>query len=362
MDREAGIFEKVLTILSIILLLVVLLTVLYAVFDSIQNLPVIESLNTADFLFFSFSLSSSIIYTVLALVLIIPVVALLTFFTKDRIGTGKEGNTSWEFGKYFSIFILIELVFSEIESYINPSVSTSFPYNIPIPGENFVLSSSLLSETLVQITILGIALFVFYGFSRRMSEKSFFSMPVPTRTAALISMLSAIPVAILFGGGIVSTLFTFVIFTFLNIAFIRIGFLKGFTLNFAVTMSNVLISLAGSASIYSTAFTFVLLFFAFLGMVSIFTLVPRRTGLTAPNSGSTYPGFEDMQNLKPEKPEPVTNFRDLFIRSTCPSCGNYTFQVEDNMELKCLKCGHEIERDAVAEPNITLRRLRGSGY
>ncbi|MFG1449489.1 MAG: hypothetical protein AAE983_02455 [Thermoplasmataceae archaeon] len=362
MDGKAGTFEKVLSFLSIILVVAVILTVLYAVFDSIPNLSAIESLNSADFLFFTIPLTSSFIYFVLALVVLIPAAAILTFFSRDRIGIGKEGNTSWEFGKYFSIFILIELVFSEIESFLDPSISTSFPYNIPIPGENFVLASSLLSETLLQVAVLGIALVVFYGFSRRTSDKGFFSMQVPTRTASLISLLSAIPVAVIFGGGIVSTLFTFIVFAFLNIVFIRVGFLKGFTLNFAVTMSNVLISLLGASSLYSTAFTFILLFFAFLGMASTFTLAQKRAGMRAPRSSGNDPLTGDLHNFKPERPEPALNFKTLFIRSTCPSCGNYTFEILGNMDLKCMKCGHEIEHDAVAEPNITLRSLRGSSY
>ena len=362
MDGKAGTFEKVLSFLSLILVVAVILTVLYAAFDSVPNLSTIESLNTADFLFLTIPLTPSFIYLVLALVIIIPAAAVLTFFTRDRIGVGKDGNTSWEFGKYFTIFILIELIFSEVESFLDPAISTSFPYNIPIPGENFVLASSLLSETLVQVAVLGIALIVFYGFSRRKNDKGFFSMPVPTRTASLISMLSAIPVAIIFGGGVISTLFTFVVFAFLNLAFIRIGFLKGFTLNFAVTMSNVLISLVGATSIYSTAFTFILLFFAFLGMASIFTFSQKRTGMRALSSAGNEPSVDDLHDFKPEKPDPVINFKNLFIRSTCPSCGNYTFEVLGNMDLKCLKCGHEIERDAVAEPNIALRGLRGSSY
>ena len=44
MDGKAGTFEKVLSFLSLILVVAVILTVLYAAFDSVPNLSAIESL------------------------------------------------------------------------------------------------------------------------------------------------------------------------------------------------------------------------------------------------------------------------------------------------------------------------------
>ena len=360
MDRSrGGTFDRVLTLLSIIFLVSTLLALLYAVFDSIPNLGLIESLNTSNFLFFSFRIGSSFAYMVFALILIIPIAAIFTFFSRDRLKLGKKGNTTIEYGKYFMIFVLLELIFSEIESYINPSVSTSFPYNLPIPGENFVLSASLLSETLVQFLVLGFALVVYYTYSR--SSHGFFSMNIPVRTVPLIAMLSAIPVAVLYGGGLISSLFTFISFAFLNIAFIRVGFLKGFTMNFAITMSNLIISISGPSSLYSTVFTFVLLFFAFLGITAIFMFIPK--GNPSPH-GKPMDPIDEITRTPVEHREYINSRENsqLFIRSTCPSCGNTTFQVMNEMNLKCARCGQEIDRDAMGEPNISLRRARGSGY
>lgn len=361
MVKPEGTFAKVLAWLSIAFLVFSILILLYGILVSLSEITLIEALNSSRFLFLSFSITPPFIYLVLGLAIAVSISAVLTFFTHDRIRMGKRGNTTWLYGKYFMIFVLIELSFSEIESYLNPSLSTSFPYDLPVASENFVLASSVLLETLLQFLVLGLILVLYHFFVDRSSDRRFLDLDIPTRQAAMISLIAAVPIAFFSGGNAIELASTFVSFAFLNIAFLRLGFLKGMSMNFSITLSNLFITLAGTSSIYSGVLTYVLLFFAILGLGAIFTFIPSSPARTSTGTGDT---FEEIRkSVENHKEETVDRDSStlLFIRSSCPSCGNANFFLNDNLDLKCVKCGHEIDRNAMGEPNISLRVARG-GY
>ena len=149
MVKPEGTFGKILAFLSIAFLVFNILLLLYGVLISVSNLPLIEALSSSQFLFFNFTITPVFAYFVFGVTFALVFSAVLTFFTADRIMTGKRENSTWQYGKYFVIFVLLELSFSEIESYINPSLSSSFPYNLPVASENFVLASSVHMESIL---------------------------------------------------------------------------------------------------------------------------------------------------------------------------------------------------------------------
>ena len=359
MVKPEGTFGKILAFLSIGFLIFNILLLVYGVLISVSNLPLIEALSSSQFLLVNFTITPVFAYFIFGVTFALVFAAVLTFFTGDRIRTGKRGNSTWQYGKYFVIFVLLELSFSEIESYINPSLSSSFPYNLPVASENFVLASSVLVETLIQFLVLGLVLVIYYLFTNHNTETRFLDMDISMRNTALISLVSAVPIAIFSGGTPLELAGTFITFAFLNVAFIRVGFLKGMTMNFSITMSNLFISVAGATSIYSGILTYVLLFFSILALVAIFTFIPLNPGSRTVRTGDT---FEEIsRSVEAHKEETVGGDASslLFIRSSCPTCGNATFLLGDNMSMKCMKCGHEIDKDAIGDPNISLRVARG---
>ena len=53
-----------------------------------------------------------------------------------------------------------------------------------------------------------------------------------------------------------------------------------------------------------------------------------------------------------------TDYSKLWVRSTCPVCGESRFVLQPDMGLKCEKCGNIIDKDQEGKLNIIVQNRR----
>lgn len=303
-----------------------------------------------------FNLTSIFAYVSIAAVLIIAMVSLFSlFFQRENISNSFTKNSDRKFYGFLMIYILIQLILTEIFAYFNPGFTSQFPFQESVGVQNFVFSFLTMEENVLFVLVpLSVALIII-GVMRGENVLRFLRFYKGDRfEALLISMAIALVSTLLLPGSVITYVSDFASFTVLNFIFLRFGFFKSFLTNFAVAMTNVTATLIAGNSVLSTALP---LFLFFLGFLGVYSLVQVSFSAQQKNP------VNDTLN----EPRPANVIRrpqiEPFINSRCPECGNAVYHVIlPNMSLKCEKCEHELNSDAVGEKNITIEMGRPSRY
>ncbi len=294
-----------------------------------------------------FSLTPYLFYLSIALTLLTLLVSIFSLFVhRPDISTGFQETKNREYFHYLMIFILVQIILTEIIAYFVPAFGTGFPYNEPVAVQNFAfVFETVFQSFLFQLLPITVAILLLLLFTGKLNRSAILSPMIGMRENLLISGVISASVSLIVGGTVLNYLSNFVTFFMLNFIFVRFGFLKAFLTNFTVAITNVTATLISGNVILSNILPIFLFYLGFLGMYSAVQI-----GMNLPR----YLPVPDQKNDRPRKVEKKVPRMEPFIRSNCPDCGHTVFHVKDDMGLKCARCGKDLEKDATGEMNISI--------
>ena len=121
------------------------------------------------------------------------------------------------------------------------------------------------------------------------------------------------------------------------------------TMNLVSVASYLFLNIA-AANILLAVYLYV---WAFLGIFWVSgSLLSRAPQRTPPSNAPTERNVPQYGNMHRE------HISDLWIRSTCPSCGEAKFHVQNDLSLKCDKCGEVVQKDQIGPNNIIVQTRR----
>lgn len=319
--------------------------------STLIEIPAILNQPSSSYLMFGVSVNGTLIIMLLAIVSIVLVASIYLVLARRSENDPGSGSSRVDFFRFFSIFVLVEYMISTISGLI-PGNSVPEIYSQALGVQNFVFSVSSLSELLVlQFIPLFIMLAVYFAATRKFTLSNLLHpYRVMNRDIILPAVIASAITAALISQNYVDAFFNLLAFLVLDYIYLRFGIPQAFLAGFTVTMLGILTALSTIPSL-SLA---VVIFITFWSLIGLFNTM-RTSANKRPH---------DQQNSEPvtalpPAPKPVyaeTNL--LWIRSTCPSCGNSTFYIRQDMQLECMNCHHVISRDAVGPANIMLEQRR----
>lgn len=256
----------------------------------------------------------------------------------------KPDETSDNFFGYIAAFIFFELVISLLASLSGVVPTLGVPDNVAAVAYGL---SSVVFTVLMQLVVVYPLLLVFREVRKRNEQ---FTQTQADAAVLLISFAIDGVFAYFIGisGGFDVTFLLSVIIV--NYICIKTGFLRAFLINITINMISVASYLLVSSPIMNTLTAIYLYIWAFLGIFwasgAAFSRFPQRVPGEGPGEPQERPGFHNE------------HYADLWIRSTCPGCGETKFHVQDDLSLKCEKCGEIIQKDQVGMQNIVVQTRR----
>lgn len=345
--------ELVLTYSGLLLIFVSFLTFLYLVIPDLTNPGKITALGDRVSGFSGLNFNTTTVYTIVILTMFFAFLAIFSlFYRNEKLSMGFSEENNRKFYGYLMIYILVQLVLSELITYFIPSYANEFPFNESGAIQNFIFSYQTLLEAaiyeLLPITVAAVIISKIHGTS--LSEGIRFYRMSGTEKH-VVSIIISIAASILVSSTVITFITAFFSLLVLNEIFLNFGFLKAFLTNFAVALSNVTAFLISG----NTALSIILpLFLFFLGFLGVYSLV--QVGIKVPSEAQN--SQIEGTDVTPQEKAPtgkIVPHIEPFIRSRCPECGQATYHILlPDMRLKCTKCAHELDKNAVGETNIVI--------
>ena len=363
-DKKKTPGELITAYSGIVLIFLSFITFLYLIVPDFTNPGKITAFGDQVSGFSGIYFNTATVYLITFAVLFFTVFAIFSlFYTNDRLSMGFSEENTRKFYGYLMIYIVVQLVLSQVIAYFVPNYTDQFPFNESAPIQNFIFSYQTLLEAalyeLLPITIAAVIISKMHGTSL-LEGLRFYRMTGTERH--VVSIVISLVASFLVSGTVITFITAFFSLFVLNEIFLNFGFLKAYLTNFAVAMTNVTAYLVSG----NTALSVILpLFLFFLGFLGIYTLV--QLGMRVPTDNVEHGTQPASSSGMPEHEAPVSARKvvqiEPFVRSRCPECGQATYHVQlPNMALKCTKCGHELDRDAVGERNIIIDTRNPSRY
>lgn len=347
--------EIILAYSGLALIFASFITFLYLIVPDFTNPGKITALGDSVSGFSGINFNTATVYAITILVLFFTAFAVFSlFYRNERLSMGFSEEKNRKFYGYMMVYILVQLVLSELLSYFVPNFASEFPFNESGPVQNFVFSyQTLLQASLYELLPISIAAVIvskLHGVPIAEGLR-FYKMSGTERH--VISIVISVGASFLVSTTVITFITAFFSLLVLNEIFLNFGFLKAYLTNFAVALTNVTAYLIAGNSVLSIILPLFLFFLGFLGVYSLVQLGVRvpveshkqeEIGTGAQNTGQETTGTARRVSLV-----------QPFITSRCPECGQATYHVLlPGMNMKCAKCEHEMDRDAVGETNIFI--------
>jgi len=334
---------------------------------TISSTGEISALNPYSYFLLDLTANPMLIYILLAISAVIVTGSIATLFVgREGLSVGVRPSNRVSFFRYLSIFILIELVLSLISPQISSSYANDRVLRMSLPAQNFVFIGSTVSQSIiVQFLPISALTLLYLSFSRKLSLKAFLNpdrslkqaeLPVIVLAAGIASLLTSVDIG--------SSILNFVSFFVMNYIYIRFGLLRSIVSGFTVSQFNIILQLNQIPLVPYIMYGF-LIVWSLVGVYSFITLFSKATQERAARQSEPVPHPDEgnVQDQQPEQILPRTSremlkLENFWMRSACPSWGNFTFSLKDDLSLECKNCHHQIDRDAVGEFNIRLIRSR----
>lgn len=357
-SQQISLGDRIINYSGFILVAASVITFFYLFPSSLSQVGTITGLGPQIFGNFGLAINSALVYLTLAATAILIAAAVVSlFYDNQHLSMGFSRGGKRRYFNFLMIYVLFQLILTEIFAYFAPGSVSGFPFNQTAGVQNFVFSYLTLVESvlfeLVPVTVAAIIVAVVKGnFSLRTLTHYGFNR---TETA-LISFVVAFIATAFIGGGILDYFSDFISFVILNVILLRYGFLKAMLTNFTIEITNVTASVISPYPAFGTILS---VFLFFLGFLGIYALI--QVGTRAP---------EEVPMERKHEPEVIPEERprrqrlmEPFVHSRCPDCGNAVYHVLlPGMTLRCTKCGLEMEKDQVGEENKKIEMGNPSRY
>lgn len=341
---------------GLVLVGISLFTFLYLLPSTINGMQRITELGSQVTGISGFQLDATTAYISLSATLVITLVAVSSlFFHRNNISTGFLRSSSRKYYGFLMIYILVQLVLTEVFAIFVPNFTNQFPFHETTAVQNFVFSFLTLEESVIYVLIPMTVVVIIAALMRNepvMKSLRFYNGDwIQT---VVISSIVALVSTLIVSSTILGYISDFASFLVLNIIFLRFGFLKSFLTNFLVSITNVTATLIVGNSFLSTLLP---LFLFFLGFLGVYSLVQVSIGNSRAAANQTP---EEKKARHDNIPRPQI---EPFIYSRCPVCGNTVYHINaKDMSMKCEKCEYELPSDAMGERNITIELGRTRQY
>lgn len=344
--------EQIIAVSGMVLIGISILTFAFLFSSSVDDLARITQLGAQISGIPGFILTNSLVYATLIISLLVAALAIFTvFYHRENISSSFQLDRTKKFFGFLMIYVLVQLVLTEIFAYLVPNFTNQFPFQEALGVQNFVFAFVTLEETVIYQLIPMVIVLSLLGIMRgKLSIKTYAFYNGDWIETLVISSVVALVSTFIISGTSLEYVSDFASLTILNIIFLRYGFLKAFLTNFSITMTNVTASLiAGNAALSQI----LPLFLFFLGFLGVYSLVQVSVG-SQKESKRREPDSESIRQRFAPQIEP-------FINSRCPECGNAVYHVIlPDLSLKCEKCEHVLPKDATGEKNIKIELTRSN--
>lgn len=328
----------------------------------------ISSLNPYSYFLLDLTSSPFLIYMLLAVSAVIVTGSVATLFIgRENLSVGTRPSTRIPYFSYLSIFILIELVLSLISPQVSPAYANDPVLSMSLPAQNFVFISSSVSQAIiVQFLPISVMIVTYLAVRGKLSLKSFLNPDRSVKNVELpIVVISALIASLLTSVDIGSAALNFVSFFVMNYIYIRFGLLKSILSGFTVSQFNILLQLSQVPVLAYIMYAF-LIVWSLVGVYSFITVFSRATQTRRTEAEKRKPVEEETrreeQPILTRMEREMRNPGNFWVRSACPSCGNFTFTLKDDMSLECKSCRQQIDKDAVGEFNVKLIRAGSRNF
>ncbi len=343
--------DYILIFSGLVLIFISFITFLYLIIPDVTNPGKITALGDSVSGFSGLYFNTTTVYAITFLILFFAVFSIFSlFYRNENFSMGFSEERNRKFFGYLMIYILVQLILSEVVSYFAPQYSSEFPFNQPVPIQNFVLSYQSLLEAalyeLLPITIAAVIISKMHG-TPILEGLRFYRMSVLEKHA--ISVVISLIASVLVSNTAITFFTAFFSLLVLNEIFLNFGFLKAFLANFSVELLNIALIVTKEHAL-SMALAFFVFFLGFLGVYSLVQL-----GVRIPSEHNE-PMGSDSENKTHESSRARSAIQiEPFIRSRCPECGQATYHIRlPSMNMQCAKCGHELDKGAIGETNIVI--------
>lgn len=296
-----------------------------------------------------------------ALLLFMAIFLFLDRFNISSIKSPPRGESRGNFFVYLSIVFLLELILSTVLTSAYPglvsslNVIQSYPETLYVP---FLFFQWFYVELIIMeaIPALAVALIARRLFPSLKLGNVISPGVTDPRSLASLTLFSTLCSAIFsvyfllgspdFVPNMISLAFT----SFLLIAiYFRFGlkefFLASFSFNTLSAIYTVTSTDTSTLNGYiSTSVFLVILLFSFMGLAG------SLLKITQISESRTRKVATDNKPPRSISLDP----KDLWIRSSCPSCGSATFKVENDLSMTCSNCSGKVDRDYAGPMNIKI--------
>lgn len=301
-----------------------------------------------------FTLTPSQIYLYISISLVLVLVSILSLFMhNEKISNSFSRDKTRQFYGFLMIYILVQLILTEVYSYALPNLSTIFPFQEALGVQNFYFLFLTLDQSVLFVFVPVTAILAVVGLMRGESLSRHLRFYGGSWSQVLLISLAVSLVSTFFISATpLEFISNFTSLAVLNIIFLRYGFLKAFLTGFSVSMTNVTASVIGG----NLALSIILpLFLFFLGFLGVYALV--QFSVSAPKGEESNEELEEQKQIEVKKRPQIAPF----IYSRCPQCGNTVYHVlPSDMSLKCEKCDYIMPSDAIGPKNISIEFSRTS--
>ncbi len=346
--------ELIIAVSGIVLIGISILTFAFLFSSSLNDLNRISQLGPQITGIAGFNFSNSLVYVSLIASLLIASLAVFTiFYHNENISSSFQLNRTKKFFGFLAIYVLVQLVLTEIFAYFVPNFASQFPFQETLGVQNFVFAFTTLEDTVIYELIPMAIVISLLGIMRgKLSIRTYTFYNGDWVETLVLSSVVALVSTFIMSGTPLDYVSDFASFTVLNVIFLRFGFLKAFLTNFSIAMINVTASLIAGNAVLSQILPLFLFFLGFLGAFSLFQLsVASQKESKEHESASVTASPRYVPQIEP------------FIYSRCPECGNAVYHVIlPDMSLKCEKCEHILPKDATGEKNIKIELTKPSRY
>ncbi len=301
---------------------------------------------------------SPFVLMVLLAIICLPLLFLILLRLRVRAQHSEKESVQLSYSRLMSIYVTVQIVLSVL---FNPPDSAVFFSSHTILAD---ITAAQLSFGESYVAALFIPLFALYLFQRHFSGPRFSIYKGTARPLFLIYFTLFqlfIYITVSFG----SPYFLYGVLSFVpialivNVSYLNVGLARsiGMTVVFqGVTLLASLQFSSDTALVYASyiPLTF-LIFWSMTGFFTFFERIFTHGETQHQDLGS------NAQTPPVQKKTRLMSMENLWIRSSCPSCGNASFKVLQGMNLECMNCKKQLGRDSEGPFNVRVEIRRTLG-
>ncbi len=304
---------------------------------------------------------------ILAGIIALPIISMVYY----RYAPGMRKSSPEEritYLRLLSVYVLLQVTLSLLFNTLYPGISaaeetylTQTPPLVDFTQGQINFGLSIAVSIFVPLLIISY-LQKFSGRKILNVGKWKFDLPI---IAVIAAVQSVIYLFIFYGTyGFLENLLLFIPEAFLlNIAYRYIGLLRSLTIALIVDGITLLIlvssvSTSPALQVAGSVSLFLMIFWGVTGMYSLLTIIPVPERVKQPVGDEITETPGKQQQPVPSRLVPQES---MWIRSSCPGCGNASFKVLPDYNLECLSCKKQVDKDYNGPMNIRVEMRKTLG-